>query len=75
MATEPNSALDCRRCGGALEPGYVIERTSPYQDTEAWVEGEPETNWLGKKFNDRRVIPVASYRCITCGQLEFFAIE
>jgi hypothetical protein len=72
---EKKSDLACRRCGGALEAGYVIERKSAYQDTEAWVEGDPEPRRFsaGKDLRERRVLPVVSYRCEECGQLEFFA--
>jgi hypothetical protein len=69
------SKLSCLRCGGVLELGYVIEKTSSYGDTESWVEGEPESNWLGKKLDGRRVLPVTSHRCVECGQLAFFAME
>ena len=73
-SADTTAGLTCRRCGGALEVGYVIEELSAYQATEVWVEGEPESTRRGWKLEGRRKLPVTSYRCVACGQLEFFAV-
>jgi len=67
--------MDCLRCGGLLERGYVADKAHySVPDTQQWVEGAPEHSfWQGLKMKDRDVLPVMTYRCKRCGFLESYA--
>lgn len=67
--------LECPRCRGAMEPGYVMDRGGHNAGlVPQWVEGAPEKSfWTGLKTKDRDVLPVTTYRCERCGYLESYA--
>jgi hypothetical protein len=67
--------LECPRCRGRMEPGYVMDRGDQNSRHAAqWVEGPPERSfWTGLKLKDRAVLPVTTYRCAECGYLESYA--
>ena len=71
----PERRVECPRCGGGMEAGYVMDRGHySVPSVPKWVEGEPERSfWHGLDTRDRAVLPVASYRCAGCGYLEFYA--
>jgi hypothetical protein len=58
-----DDGLVCPKCGQQMQVGYLGRMT-------AWVEGRiPWVWWLNPK-NSR---PVAAYRCVSCGFLEWYA--
>ncbi len=66
---------ECPRCRGALEPGFVTDRTQHGSPTEQeWVEGKLETSfWTGIKTEGRDRYAVRTLRCERCGYLESYA--
>ena len=73
MATR---VLDCPRCSGSMEPGYVIDVSYGKTGVSQWVAGEPETSWWmggGLKLRGKEQLPVTTYRCRRCGYLESYA--
>lgn len=69
------SDLRCPRCGGAMEPGVVMDRGhNNTTDIPNWVEGKPEVSiWTGVRTKGHVMYPVLSHRCEGCGYLEFYA--
>ena len=69
--------LECLRCRGRMEIGYVMDRGHYGVPTEGtWVEGTPEKSfWSGLKTGDRANRRVMAHRCTRCGMLEFYAKE
>jgi len=68
-------SLDCPRCGGGMEAGYMIDIDD--HGTKAvpkWVEGEPQRSfWMGLKLAGKDQRDVTTYRCRRCGYLESYA--
>ena len=66
----------CSKCGGNLVQGYSLEYIAAgFTQVGFWIEGEPKESWSGVKVPptaDQR-IPVAHFRCATCGFLESYA--
>ena len=70
----PPPSLSCRRCGGSMEQGYVIDESYGKVGPEKWVAGEPELSfWTGLKLRGKQRLAVTSYRCRHCGYLESYA--
>jgi hypothetical protein len=69
------AALACLRCNGVMEQGFVPDKGDSFiPGIQTWVEGLPEQSiWTGLKLKGRRVIPVTTFRCTTCGFLESHA--
>lgn len=74
---EPEKSLTCPRCGNRMQLGSIIDYgQNRFVSRQArWVEGEPEKSWItgSMKTSGRRVIPITSYRCQSCGYLESYA--
>ena len=58
-----------------MDLGFLLERGDKNQGgTTQWVEGVPEHSfWTGVRLKNRRVLPVATYRCDGCGFLASYA--
>lgn len=66
----------CPKCGGAMEEGFVIDRTSGAGNAVQgeWQEGEPVSNiWFGVKKAGQVRHAIISHRCERCGFLESYA--
>jgi hypothetical protein len=71
MATR---SLNCPRCDGSLEPGFVIDVGYGTKTVPKWVAGEPEKSiWTGLKLGGKEQLPITTYRCRRCGYLESYA--
>lgn len=73
-----NPTLNCSRCGGAMEEGFLLDSTGEFgaQVQSRWLEGKPErAHWTGLKTRGRQELTVMTYRCKTCGFLESYAGE
>lgn len=68
-----NPTLNCPKCGGAMEEGFLMDVGSTLVQSH-WLEGKPERSfWTGLKTSDRQQLTVMTYRCETCGFLESYA--
>jgi DNA gyrase inhibitor GyrI len=58
-----------------MEAGFIPEVVgNGASNISTWVEGEPETSfWTGIATNNRRKLPVSTYRCARCVYLESYA--
>ena len=70
-----DSSTRCPKCGGSMEPGFLLDKAHGNVPTEAeWMEGEPVVGyWTGLKTKGRERLPVRTDRCTGCGYLESFA--
>jgi DNA-directed RNA polymerase subunit RPC12/RpoP len=67
-------SLTCPRCGGAMEPGYIVDEGYGTRTVAKWIGGEPERSmWTGLKVRGKDKLDVTSYRCQRCGFLESYA--
>ena len=66
--------VECPKCNGRMEPGFVMDTTHGGSIQSQWIEGQPDRSWFtGLKLKGKRRIPIASSRCTRCGFLEFWA--
>lgn len=66
--------MECPKCKGKMEPGYVLDEGHGTSLVAQWVEGPPSRSaWTGMKTKGRRKLPITTYRCTRCGFLESFA--
>ena len=71
MTTSPQQ---CPKCKGGMEQGFVFDHTYGSQGVSQRAEGAPlKSFWSGTKKSGEKVIPIGSYRCSSCGYLEFYA--
>jgi hypothetical protein len=67
-------SLDCPRCGGGMEAGYMIDVGYGTKAVPKWVEGAPQKSfWTGLKLTGKDQLDVTTYRCRRCGYLESYA--
>ncbi len=64
------SAIACPKCKQPMQEGYLREETR----LARWYEGPPRV-WLGMTMVGwaTRQLPIATYRCSSCGYLESYA--
>ena len=69
-----NRSLNCPRCSGSMEVGFVVDEGYGTRTVAKWVAGEPERSmWTGLKLRGKAKQDVVSYRCKRCGYLESYA--
>jgi hypothetical protein len=65
--------LECPKCRGEMEQGFVVDRTYGAQLVSQWAKGAPvKSFWTGTKLPDEE-LPIGTYRCSSCGYLEAYA--
>ncbi len=66
-------AITCTECGGAMEPGSVVDFRRNAAAAGEWVPGEVEAStWTGALKNTDRFL-ISAYRCADCGSLKLYA--
>jgi hypothetical protein len=69
-----SNELQCPKCNGQMEEGFVMDRTYGGVEPSTWIEGAPSRSiWTGVKIKDKQGFSVATFRCVTCGYLESYA--
>jgi hypothetical protein len=64
----------CPKCQGTMSEGFVVDRTDNGRAVASWVEGAPEKSiWSGIKLRGKTQVPIATWRCGSCGFLESYA--
>ena len=64
----------CPKCQGEMIQGFVADFTHAGVVVATWVQGPPEKAfWTGTKIEPRKKLPVATFRCASCGFLESYA--
>ena len=68
------SSLECPRCQGMMERGYILDESYGKRTVTQWVAGEPETSiWTGLKLRGKAKFTVTTFRWRRCGYLESYA--
>ena len=69
----------CQKCSGQMVSGFIRDRAAGAANLQAkWVEGDPTPSvWFGDRVNieGREPVPVTTFRCVSCGYLESYAIS
>ena len=67
---------DCPDCKQAMYEGFTLDQTYGSTNQGRWVEGRPETSiWTGLRLKGRRIFPVTTYRCGSCGLLRSYCFR
>lgn len=66
--------IECAKCRGRMEEGFISDNTHGGVLASRWVEGQPENSfWTGIKTSGKKQVQVTTYRCTSCGYLESYA--
>lgn len=66
--------MNCPKCNGEMEQGFVLDMTYGAQRVSEWVRGAPEKSfWTKIKAPATGRIPIGTLRCTSCGFLESYA--
>jgi hypothetical protein len=66
------SPSKCLKCGQAMDQGFLVDHARNQIRVSEWAPGAPRKSfWSGTKITDP--IPVATFRCTSCGYLESYA--
>ena len=64
----------CPKCQGEMEQGFVLDHTHKGRIVSHWSAGLPKKSfWHGTELPEDKQIPIGTFRCKSCGYLEFFA--
>ena len=66
----------CPKCNGEMTQGFTADFafTQGVVVVSTWVEGPPKKQlWSGTKTEMLRKLPIATFRCESCGFLETYA--
>lgn len=67
-------SLECPKCRGKMEEGFIGDAIPGGLMPSKWVEGRPEKSfWHGIKIKGKRQVEIQTYRCSSCGYLESYA--
>ena len=70
--------LTCVKCGGSMQQGFVIDCTYGGNVVSQWAPGAPQLSFFGRLNlssikRPRGTLPLAAFRCETCGFVEYYA--
>lgn len=65
----------CPKCQGEMVQGYVEDRADSQVFTSHWISGLPVKEILSGIKSKSKRIPIGTFRCRSCGFLEFYARE
>lgn len=66
---------ECSKCSSDMEEGFLLEMGDVgVLSPETWVAGKPDKGIFGLKLRGKRVHEVVTYRCISCGYLDSYAL-
>jgi hypothetical protein len=69
-----NKNLTCLRCNGKMVQGFIPDDIGQIRLVGRWYEGAPKTSFLPAiKTSSTQGIPVAAFRCSSCGLTELFS--
>ncbi len=68
----------CPGCGGRMEEGFIPDITRNAVLPSCWHPGPPEKATffglpVGTKIDSKRMQPIRTWRCSSCGLLQSFA--
>lgn len=66
---------ECPKCKGEMVRGWLPDMGYAEVRVGAWAEGEPRDTFFFGTEDPKEKIPMAAFRCSSCGYVEFFARE
>ena len=65
----------CPKCEGEMEQGFIRDVTHGGRLVSHWTAGIPEKSfWTGTKaVAEGQIVPIGTFRCVSCGFLESYA--
>lgn len=75
-----SKTMDCMKCGGRMEMGFILDHAHSMMAQSHWVSGEAEQmqflglRWAGVTTRGKTVRTVDTYRCTRCGYLESYSV-
>lgn len=65
----------CPKCGGDMTQGFVLDLVDLGNfHVPNWFSGVPQRGgWQSIKVEQKKAIPIATFRCSACGFLESYA--
>jgi len=69
------AAILCPKCQGDMVQGYVLDFTPVGVRVSVWNAGRPKKAFLAGVKDSTSQIPIATFRCQSCGFLESYARE
>jgi Domain of unknown function (DUF6487) len=71
MSETPNQ---CPKCSGKMEQGFVLDMSHGMRLVSQWAPGPPRKSfWVGTKIPEGTLVPIGTFRCVSCGYLESYA--
>ena len=67
------SPINCMRCDGVLETGFLLDRSWDGSRPLLWADASHVGTTTGAKADGIHQIEVDAYRCVNCGRVELFA--
>ena len=65
---------ECPKCGGRMEPGFIVDQGRGQVQVASWEPGEPQPAFLtGIKLDRKKQVEITTLRCERCGFLESYA--
>ncbi|WP_428306850.1 PF20097 family protein [Lacipirellula sp.] len=66
----------CPKCAGAMEQGFVADLMGPLAgDVSKWNPGPPKSAFFTLTKRSYKELPMAAFRCASCGYVEFYAAK
>ena len=71
----PMSSPRCPKCQKTMERGHIPDKGRNQVFLTSWARGEPERQRFfgGIKFHPKEQLPLAAFRCPSCGYVELYA--
>jgi hypothetical protein len=70
-----NTSPRCPKCQKTMERGHIPDKARNQTHPAAWAPGAPERQRFfgGIKFRSKEQLPLAAFRCPSCGYVELYA--
>lgn len=70
-------SYQCSRCNSDMEEGFLLEKgDGAVLSSETWVAGKPVKSFFsGLSLKGKVVYDVVTFRCLTCGHLDSYALK
>lgn len=66
----------CPKCRKNMAKGFILDVAHGGQWFARWIEGDPESDWMGSvKSKGRDCRAIETWRCTACGYLESYATQ
>ncbi len=67
------ATITCPKCNGAMNQGFVADKTHGATEVAMWRPGPPERSFFSGTKLPKDSLPMAAFCCEHCGFVEFYA--